>query len=97
MNNIFEERLLETASNSGLIYLDSETLLPLLHQVSKARKPWAEVKAALEDVYRRLDIEGIGSDRLKTQVAEEIAAIDGRIRRTLRILGRLEKHLSSRS
>ena len=45
----------------------------------------------------KLDLEGIGSDRLKTQVAEEISAIDARIRRTLHILGRLEKHLSSRS
>ena len=97
MNNIFEERLLETASNSGLVYLDAETMLPLIGQVSKARKPWAEVKAALASVYRKLDLEGIGSDRLRTQVTEEIAAIDARIRRTLRILGRLEKHLSSRS
>ena len=97
MNNGFEERLLETASNSGLIYLDAETMVPLIKQVRKARKPWADVKAVLADVYRKLDIEGIGSDRLRTQVAEEIAAIDARIRRTLRILGRLEQHLSSRS
>ncbi len=97
MNNIFEERLLETASSSGLIYLDAETLVPLIDQVRKTTKPWAEVEAALADVYRKLDIEGIGSDRLRTQVAEEIAAIDARIRRTLRILGRLEQQLSSRS
>jgi len=97
VNNIFEERLLETASNSGLVYLDAETMVPLINQVRKARKPWAEVKATLSDVYRKLDIEGIGSDRLRTQVNEEITAIDARIRRTLRILGRLEKHLSSRS
>lgn len=97
MNNVFEERLLETSSNSGLVYLDAETMVPLINQVRKATKPWVEVKAVLADVYRKLDIEGIGSDRLRTQVAEEIAAIDARIRRTLRILGRLEKHLSSRS
>ncbi len=97
MNNIFEERLLETASNSGLVYLDAETMVPLFQQMNNARKPWAEVKAVLADVYRKLDLEGIGSDRLRTQVAEEIAAIDGPIRRTLHILGRLEKHLSSRS
>lgn len=97
MNNVFEERLLETSSNSGLVYLDAETMVPLINQVRKATKPWVEVKAVLADVYRKLDIEGIGSDRLRTQVAEEIAAIDARIGRTLRILGRLEKHLSSRS
>ena len=35
MNNIFEERLFETSSNSGLIYLDAETMLSLLNRVSK--------------------------------------------------------------